>query len=85
MQLGSHHPVDVLTALQEADSGPARLATLPWVAAYLTFLPRDPAAAAGPYFRYVPTTCCDWTSISMAAQLWYLFGTAGPDRQMTAA
>ncbi len=85
MEPSLHHPVDVLTALQAADSGPARLATLPWVAAYLTFLPRDPAATAGPYFRSVPTTCCDWTSISMTAQLWYLFCTAGPDRQVTVA
>lgn len=46
-----HHPVDVLAAVAAADSGPARLGTLPWIAAYLTFLPRHPAAAASPYFR----------------------------------
>lgn len=43
--------MDVLAALTAAASGTARLATLPWVAAYLTFLPRCPAVAASPYFR----------------------------------
>lgn len=48
---GPEHPADVSAALAAASGAPALLATLPWVAAYLTFLPRHPAAAASPYFR----------------------------------
>jgi hypothetical protein len=48
---GLDQPADVSAALAAASGAPALLATLPWVAAYLTFLPRHPAAAASPYFR----------------------------------
>jgi hypothetical protein len=50
------HTVDVRSAVTAASSGLALLATLPWVATYLTFLPRHPAAAALPYFRWACRT-----------------------------
>ena len=54
---GPDNPVGVSAALAAASGAPALLATLPWVSAYLTFLPRHPAAAATPYFRCSSAVC----------------------------
>jgi hypothetical protein len=55
--LGLEHPADISAALAAASGAPALLATLPWVAAYLTFLPRHPAAAVSQCFRCSSANC----------------------------
>lgn len=65
---GLEQPVDISAALAAASGAPALLATLPWVAACLTFLPRHPAAAASPYFR-CNCAVCGHFSAERCAQL----------------